>query len=391
MGIRFTKSIKLGNYLRLNLSKSGVSATVGRKGASVNVGKHGTFLNLSPSLLGVNGTGISYRTKIMGGLGGLAGLGSKKKNTKKKEKETSVPGSVRPTSAPSESAPKEQPVQTGPTPAEILATYERNQEAKIHIHKYADPVRTREDFDRTAAELDSEAARELYELNIAGDEDTIENFICTFMNNLELAYDVRVNYELEDHILYADLDLPEIENISAEYPALSRGKIVQKTKTAKMLREEYAQTVMSLGVFLSACFFNESPYIEQVVMSGFTSVRNKDGDLVDQYLYSVKYTRDVFEKTDLSGLDDLYGFILRFENRINLSSASNFKPVTPYEMESVAQMNAMVEDAVLALKEWGYKTADINRIYPELSRMQLESVADYLREGLRLLGENSAD
>ena len=115
-----------------------------------------------------------------------------------------------------------------------------------------------------------------------------------------------------------------------------------RTVAIKMLREEYAQTVMSLGVFLSACFFNESPYIEQVVMSGFTSVRNKDGDLVDQYLYSVKYTRDVFEQTDLSGVEDLYGFILRFENRINLSSASNFKPVTPYEMESVAQMNAMV-------------------------------------------------
>ena len=41
MGIRFHKSIKLGNYLRLNLSGSGVSATVGKKGASINIGKRG--------------------------------------------------------------------------------------------------------------------------------------------------------------------------------------------------------------------------------------------------------------------------------------------------------------------------------------------------------------
>ena len=32
MGVRFTKSIKIGNLLKINLSKSGVSATIGKKG-----------------------------------------------------------------------------------------------------------------------------------------------------------------------------------------------------------------------------------------------------------------------------------------------------------------------------------------------------------------------
>ena len=67
MGIRFAKSIKIGNYLKLNFSKSGVSASVGKKGASVNIGKKGTFLNLSPSAVGINGTGLSYRQRIAGG------------------------------------------------------------------------------------------------------------------------------------------------------------------------------------------------------------------------------------------------------------------------------------------------------------------------------------
>ena len=43
---------------------------------------------------------------------------------------------------------------------------------------------------------------------------------------------------------------------------------------------------MSLGVFLSANFFNLSPYIETIVMSAFTTARDNNGDLVDQYLYS---------------------------------------------------------------------------------------------------------
>ena len=120
-------------------------------------------------------------------------------------------------------------------------------------------------------------------------------------------------------------------------------------------------------------------------MSGFNTVRNKDGDLVDQYLYSVKYTRDLFEQTDLSTLDDAYQFLLRFENRINLSSYNNFKAIKPFEMESVAVTNAMIGDAALALQSLGYKASDVDKILPLLSEKKFSSVSDYLREGLMLL------
>ena len=103
MGIRFHKSIKLGNYLRLNLSGSGVSATVGKKGASINIGKRGTFLNLSPVLVGVNGTGISYRQRILGG------SGSKKKqivSASEKVKKPAETPQTAPTVPSSPEAPK---------------------------------------------------------------------------------------------------------------------------------------------------------------------------------------------------------------------------------------------------------------------------------------------
>ena len=59
MGFRFRNIIKLMPGLRLNISKSGISATVGVRGACVNVGAKGTFLNV-----GVPGTGVSYRNRI---------------------------------------------------------------------------------------------------------------------------------------------------------------------------------------------------------------------------------------------------------------------------------------------------------------------------------------
>lgn len=56
-------------------------------------------------------------------------------------------------------------------------------------------------------------------------------------------------------------------------------------------------------------------------------------------------------------------------------------------MESKVQENAMVDDALLGLKELGYKTADINRILPQLMEKTYDSSAECLKEGLRLLNE----
>lgn len=59
MGFRFRKSIKLLPGLRVNLSKSGASLTVGKAGACVNVSARGTR-----ATVGLPGTGLSYSTRV---------------------------------------------------------------------------------------------------------------------------------------------------------------------------------------------------------------------------------------------------------------------------------------------------------------------------------------
>lgn len=61
MGFRMRKSFKIMPGLRLNVSKSGVSATVGKAGACVNLSSRG-----ARATVGVPGTGISYSTKLGG-------------------------------------------------------------------------------------------------------------------------------------------------------------------------------------------------------------------------------------------------------------------------------------------------------------------------------------
>lgn len=59
MAIRFQKRFKIAPGVKINLSRSGISTTLGVKGAAVNIGKKGVYGNAS-----LPGTGLSSRTRL---------------------------------------------------------------------------------------------------------------------------------------------------------------------------------------------------------------------------------------------------------------------------------------------------------------------------------------
>jgi hypothetical protein len=59
MGFRFNRRISIFKSLRLNLSKSGPSVSVGGRGAWLTFGKKGTR-----ATVGIPGTGMSWSEKI---------------------------------------------------------------------------------------------------------------------------------------------------------------------------------------------------------------------------------------------------------------------------------------------------------------------------------------
>ena len=61
MGFRFRRSVKIAPGIRLNLSKGGVSTSLGGRGATVNVSKRGVR-----GTVGLPGTGMSYSEKLGG-------------------------------------------------------------------------------------------------------------------------------------------------------------------------------------------------------------------------------------------------------------------------------------------------------------------------------------
>jgi len=68
MGLRFRRVFSVLPGVRINVSKSGLSTSIGTRGADVNIGRHGVTTNA-----GIPGTWLSYRQK-MGSRGSKLGI-----------------------------------------------------------------------------------------------------------------------------------------------------------------------------------------------------------------------------------------------------------------------------------------------------------------------------
>lgn len=173
----------------------------------------------------------------------------------------------------------------------------------------------------------------LLEKALEGDSEYIEAASEQWIASCKLPVDISVQFEYRDcnHCLMVDLDLPEIEDLPNQTAILkANGSLTIKDKTQKALRAEYAECVFGLAVFVASGVFNSSPKIDSVVISGYTQRRNKIGNLVNDYIYSIKFTREQFYCLDYRSMDP-EAFCFAFENRCNLSMTKVFKTIKPFD------------------------------------------------------------
>ena len=112
---------------------------------------------------------------------------------------------------------------------------------------------------------------------------------------------------------------------------LASGNLKEKKKTQATIKQEYVNLVLGLAIFISANIFNASPAIHSIVMSGYTQRRNKAGEVNDEYVYSIKFLREIFENSVLANVNPM-DFCMRFENRCNITSTMLMKKIQPYEI-----------------------------------------------------------
>jgi len=167
---------------------------------------------------------------------------------------------------------------------------------------------------------------------IPGTEQSVNTTIAEILETLTLPIDFSTEFQyLNKGILNVDLDLPEIEDLpSKKANLLASGKVSMKEKTQKELKEEYAMCVCGLAYYFAGIFFNVSPKIYQIVISGYTQrLDKKTGHEIDEYIYSIKFNRDLFEKLAIEKINPVLGFE-NFENHIDLKPNFEMKTIAPF-------------------------------------------------------------
>jgi len=178
-----------------------------------------------------------------------------------------------------------------------------------------------------------EQSRGLLRRLMSGDPEAIEDGAQQVIEALKLPLemDTRLEFRPQSGTMMLDVDLPEIEMLPQQTSTqLKNGSIRTKDKTQKALRAEYAQCVFGIAVYVAAAAFAASPCVSQAVVSGYSQRRDKVGNLVDDYLYSIRFTRGLFEEGGYRD-EDPEQFCMRFENRCNVSTTKAFKAIVPYD------------------------------------------------------------
>jgi hypothetical protein len=93
----------------------------------------------------------------------------------------------------------------------------------------------------------------------------------------------------------------------------------------------YVRCIESLAVYLAAAIFAANPALPAITLSGYTQRRNRDGDLEDAYVLSVRFAREGFVGARFDQMDDPEAFLLSFGNRMAKTKTGLLRKVVPYE------------------------------------------------------------
>ena len=125
---------------------------------------------------------------------------------------------------------------------------------------------------------------------IEGDYETVCDAIDAWLEDLSLPVEIDVNYDFypsPNNVLQLDVQLPDMSALNQTEIVKLKTGIKEKKKTQATLKQEYASLCFSIALFLAASMFNLSPAINYILLSGYVPGRDKAGDYVNNYIYSI--------------------------------------------------------------------------------------------------------
>lgn len=391
MGFRFRKTIKLAPGLRLNLGTRGASLSAGPRGASVTFGRNGVFGNV-----GIPGTGISYRTRLDGnrarprpsGGGGedlyvpmtakvledggvlIADLDGNpmpeemrslaiRRNApaifemleRRAEDlnawfarmlsphlETPHPSAFRHPFAP-EPFPIPKPERPEPEEVGMVASWFGGKERAEARHREELAEFQTAIAEWRAAEANhrhaQEEARQLHERWLAGDPEAMQERFEGRLGGIDWPRETVVAFQTSGDGLWADIDLPEIEDMPAETAKALKGemRVARVRKGETEIRRDYAAHVHSIAFRVAGEAFAAMPALSAATVSGYSQRQSRStGQVEDEYLFSVRIGRGQWQAINFAGLAsvDPVRALERFDLRRDMSKTGVFRPIEPF-------------------------------------------------------------
>ncbi len=398
MGLRFRKSFKLAPGVRLNVGSGGMSWSLGPRGASVSIGKRGTYLNASLPGTGLSArtrldrpapasrprsapqTVTMSLSLEFGDDGVLRYLdqhgnpvspsliaqarqqhGSTIRELLERKCEdinadivalgqlhlhTPAPRSPVPfVPVPFDAMPPAHPVRVTLGFAERLLPG-RRQAAE------AETARRQSDYERALAQYESDKAahaarnvqgRMAYSAALAGNPEPMQQLLEQRLGEIVWPKETLVAVEVSDDgtSLAIDVDLPEIENMPTKRATLGMRSWDLSLRDAGEVatRRLYQAHVHALGFRIAGEAFAALPTVRTVVLSGYSQrVDRTHGHVNDEYLYSVRISREEWAELNFEALDEIdpVEALTRFELRRTMTSTGVFKPITPLQLQDLA-------------------------------------------------------
>ncbi len=325
MGFRFQKRISILPGVRLNLSKSGASMSVGPRGASVNIGKRGIFGNV-----GIPGTGLSYRERL----------------DKPKRKQAEQAPSARP-------APLQLPdkviAKLISNKVELFDDRDRPLDPSLHSqamklmkedvrkflgdhedeqNKPIEALRTLHHdvpsvVSDLASESDSKPSASNYrdhgdymealmtwraeQANQGPSHEALENALLSKLGALSWPAETNIALSLNNGRLLLDVDLPELEDMpSNRWKALiSQLSIQPRAMSQKDHAALYLDHVSSLLVRLIGHAMAVSTDIKTVAVSAYTQRTGAIGAMTDEYVATAEIQRSDWNQVNTANMQTI--------------------------------------------------------------------------------------
>jgi hypothetical protein len=386
MAIRFRKSIKLAPGIKWNLSGGGSSFTFGPRGASINVGKRGSYLNT-----GIPGTGFASRAKLSSAppppspmhrsvsmTCGVAEDGvlyfkdadgrsmpehivevAKKQNRQvilglieqqcqNINEQVEALGALHHETPDARVKPRFATIpfdRNRPSPPILRRPHFLHRILGMAAKIEAKSAEARERF--VAAEADYATGlaahqrvmadiRDLIENKIYNDVAAMEQHLENSLGDVQWPRETNVSFEIGDGGATGvlDVDLPEIEDMPTKTALVpQRGlKLSVKEMSSAKVQKLYAAHVHGIVFRLLGEVFAALPNMQQVIVSGYSQRRGAaDGQLHDEYLLSVRASRDTWLRIDFAHLEavDPVQALSTFELRRDMLKNGAFRGIQP--------------------------------------------------------------